>query len=60
MVTKRTHKGCGGEVHNRKCSKCDKVWTRTQSFLGQGIKEVEEKFDPKEYRRRIREGRDIG
>ncbi|KKN24482.1 hypothetical protein LCGC14_0894220, partial [marine sediment metagenome] len=29
METKKIHKGCGGEVSGRKCSKCDKVWTRT-------------------------------
>lgn len=58
-MSKKIHKGCGGVIEDGKCQKCGKVWGKFEKLIGKGIEEKEEKFDPKEYRRRIREGRDI-
>ncbi len=60
MAIKRVHKGCGGTVSNRKCSKCSKVWGRVSYYTASDIidKKVSN-FDPDEYRKRIRERRDI-
>ena len=56
----RTHKGCGGEVRGRKCLKCGKVWGLASYFVASDIVEKSKgKFDPQEYRKRIRERRDI-
>jgi uncharacterized OB-fold protein len=59
MGIKRTHKGCGGVILNSRCSKCGKVWGPLKWYFAKDIDDQEEKFDPKEYRKRIREGRDL-
>ena len=60
MSIRRTHKNCGGTVSNRKCLKCGKTWSRVGYYTASDIEEKQTKrFDPDEYRRRIREGRDI-
>jgi hypothetical protein len=56
---KRIHKGCGGEVKNRRCSKCGKAWSRLTYSLAGDIGKKWVRFDPEEYRKRIREGRDL-
>lgn len=58
-MLKKIHKGCGGEVKDRKCLKCGKVWSKFKYFLASDIEEKQEKFDEKEYKKRIKEGRDI-
>jgi len=58
-MLKRYHKGCGGEVKNRKCLKCSKTWSRVKYYLASDIEEKQVRFDEEEYRKRIREGRDI-
>jgi len=54
------HKGCGGEVINKKCSKCGKTWKIIGWVIG---KEIEYKEKPRvdyaAYKRRIRSGKDI-
>jgi len=55
----RIHKGCGGEVRNRRCLKCGKKWGLAGYLIASDIAEKEVKFDEKEYKKRIREGRDI-
>jgi len=55
----KVHKGCGGEVKNRKCLKCGKKWGLASYLVTGEIVEKGVKFDEKEYKKRIREGRDI-
>lgn len=56
---KTWHVGCGGEVIKGICIRCGEK-KRKRSLLGSGPLIIEEpKFDPKEYRKRIRESRDI-
>ena len=56
-----THKGCGGQVANKICNKCGKKWNSFSYYLSNKDFESVNKpdFDPNEYRRRIRSGRDI-
>lgn len=58
MKVKR-HKGCGGEVKDRKCQKCGKTWSRIRYSLTSEIEEKQVRFDEKAYRKRIRDGKDI-
>jgi len=60
------HEGCGGQIVNRKCSKCGKEWNRLKYFLAKDIgaeapKTHEEIRNAKEreYKQRIRRGEDI-
>ncbi len=60
MPIKVYHKGCGGLIKNRQCSKCGKTWSRWKLLFAKDIIEVEEpRFDPKIYRDRIRKGKDL-
>jgi len=61
MDLRRFHKGCGGEIIRRKCKKCEKVWGRVGYYLASDIEDRpnDKRFDPKDYRKRIREGRDL-
>lgn len=56
---KTIHKGCGGEIVNRRCLKCGKKWNLITYGFSNKIIDEEEKFDPKGYRERIRKGKDI-
>lgn len=56
---KRWHKGCGGVIKDKKCLKCGKVWGRVKWYLASDIEEKSDRFDPDDYRKRIREGRDL-
>jgi hypothetical protein len=56
---RKVHRSCGGEVKHRKCSKCGHTWNRLTYIFANDIKEVEVKFDPAEYKKRIRSGRDL-
>lgn len=58
-MLKRIHRGCGGEVKNRKCLKCGKIWSRVKYYLASDIEEKQVSFDEGAYRKRIRNGRDI-
>ena len=58
-MLKHYHKNCGGEVKDRKCSRCGKVWSRVKYYLASDIEERQVRFDEEEYRKRIREGRDL-
>ena len=60
-MSKEIHLGCGGEVRNRICLKCNKVWGSIGYVFTKDIQIVEEstKFDKEDYKKRIREGRDI-
>lgn len=58
-MLKKIHKGCGGEVKDRKCLKCGKVWSKFEYFLTSEVEEKREKFDEEAYKKRIREGRDL-
>lgn len=54
------HKSCGGTIINRKCSKCEKVWSKIKYVFAQDIETFDDsKFDPKKYRERIRSGKDL-
>jgi hypothetical protein len=59
MKIKRTHRGCGGVVKNRRCTKCGKTWNPIKYGFAGDIEEKAEDFDADEYRQRIRERRDI-
>jgi hypothetical protein len=56
----KIHKNCGGEIINKTCKRCSKTWKPIGYLI---TREIESKsdteFDPKAYRRRIREGKDI-
>ena len=60
MATKTYHKGCGGEVVDRVCKKCGKKFGGLRYIFSSKL-EVRQmpRFDPTEYRKRIRKGRDI-
>ena len=60
-MSKEIHTNCGGEVKNKVCLKCGKVWGSIRYLVTKDIQIVEEKvgFDKEDYKRRIREGRDI-
>jgi len=53
------HKGCGGIIKKRKCDKCGKTWGRLGSLVSGDIENFKQGFDPEEYRKRIREHRDL-
>jgi len=55
----KVHKGCGGEIKNRKCAKCGKTWSRLGYLLTGEVAKKGAGFDEREYKKRIREGRDI-
>lgn len=59
MNTRVKHKGCGGEIRNRKCSRCGKKFGRVGYLVSGAVVKEPVRFDAKEYRRRIREGRDL-
>ena len=59
MMISRTHRNCGGKIVNRKCQKCGKKFGLIKYFVTKDIIDKVDKFDPGEYRKRIREGRDI-
>ena len=59
MKIVRVHKNCGGEIVNRKCTKCGKTWSRARYYLTGEILDRAVGFDEGEYKRRIRERRDI-
>ena len=57
---KSIHKGCGGEIKNRVCLKCNRKWGKLNYLFTGDVTEVDEsKFDPSSYRERIRKGKDI-
>ncbi len=56
---KTIHKIDGGEIIDRKCLKCGKKWNLISYSFSGSVVEEEVKFDPKEYRQRIRRGEDI-
>jgi len=59
-MSKEIHIGCGGTIENRTCSKCGKQWGKMQWVFTKDILIVDNRgFDKAEYKRRIREGRDI-
>lgn len=54
------HSKCGGKIVNRICQKCGQKWGKIGYLVSQSIEpDGPKKFDPKEYRKRIRDGRDI-
>jgi len=53
------HKNCGGTIEKRKCAKCGKTWGKLGSLISGDIENFKQKFDPEEYRKRIREHRDL-
>lgn len=55
------HKGCGGKITNKTCDRCGKKWNKFKYYLSSKDFDMVTKsdFDPNEYRRRIRSGRDI-
>lgn len=60
----RIHVGCGGIVMGRTCLKCGEEKPRrnlTRAVFGEGplVSSEKKKFDEKDYRKRIKEGRDI-
>ncbi len=59
MGIKRTHKNCGGRIEGRTCLKCGKKFGLVRYFVTNEIVDKQDKFDPKEYRRRIRHRDDI-
>jgi len=59
MVKEKIHKGCGGFIKDKKCSKCGKTWSKVGGFFEVGIEERNVKFNEAEYKKRIRQGRDI-
>lgn len=60
MPIKTIHKGCGGTVRNRQCSKCGKRWSAWSRLFAKDITEIEvPEFDPTKYRDRIRRGKDL-
>ena len=57
---KRIHKLDGGEIINRKCQKCGKVFKIISYYLTKDIEDKQElRFDPEKYRKRIRDRRDL-
>ena len=60
-MSKEIHIGCGGEVKNKVCLKCGKSWKTLNYLFTKDIQIVEDKkaFDKEDYKKRIREGRDI-
>jgi len=57
---KRYHKNCSGEIINRKCQKCGKVFKIISYYLTKEIEDKQElRFDPEQYRKRIRDRRDL-
>lgn len=55
----KIHDKCGGEVRKRKCLKCGKTWSRARYWMTSEVSEKEVKFDEAEYKKRIRERRDL-
>jgi hypothetical protein len=53
------HKGCGGRVEHRVCSKCGKKWSKLRYLVASDLETVAQKFDEQAYRDRIRNLRDI-
>ena len=58
-MKKLIHKGCGGTIKKRKCTKCGKTWGRIGYVLTGNIESKKVRFDEEAYRRRIKEGKDI-
>jgi len=57
---RRLHKDCGGLIVKRKCDKCGKTWSRVSYFSSNEIEDKKEpRFNPEEYRKRIRDRRDL-
>lgn len=40
IVIKQIHKKCGGDISNRRCSKCGKHWNVLHFFLSREIKSL--------------------
>jgi len=55
----RIHKVCGGHIIDRKCLRCGRKFGLIKFFTTSEILDRKSKFDPKDYRKRIREGRDL-
>jgi len=55
------HKICGGEVKKRVCTKCGKSFSMLDWIVLKGLEEIDPdtRFNPEEYKKRIRSGRDI-
>jgi len=62
-MSKLIHKNCGGEVKNKICLKCQKSWGALGYLFTTEVQKVESeenfRFDKEEYKKRIREGKDI-
>ena len=59
-MSKEIHIGCGGEVKNKTCLKCGKAWKAIGYLFTKDILITEDqRFDKQDYKKRIREGRDI-
>lgn len=63
----RVHKGCGGRIVKGKCRKCGEPFSKLGLWFGRDVRRTviddtpkkEEQFSAREYRRRIRDGKDI-
>ena len=62
----KIHKDCGGKIVKGRCRKCGQTFGRLGSRFSREIKTVnvepepaEKSFSAREYRKRIRDGRDI-
>lgn len=59
-IVTEIHKGCGGEIVKRVCNKCGAKWNPVKYIFTNKIEIPEPKgFDPQEYRKRIRQGKDL-
>jgi len=59
MKKLRYHKNCGGVIRNNRCTRCGKTWSKIKGFFAGDVEEREVRFNEREYKRRIREGRDL-
>jgi hypothetical protein len=56
---KKIHRKCGGTIKSGKCTKCGKTWGIVGRMFSGEIEDKREGFDEREYRKRIKDGRDI-
>jgi hypothetical protein len=59
MAKLRIHKGCGGVIKNHVCTKCKLKFGRVRRFFLTEYSEVDEPFNEREHRRRVRRADDI-
>jgi hypothetical protein len=59
MGKQKIHRNCGGVIKNHVCTKCKMKFGKLRRFFFTDSDDVEEPFNEREHRRRVREGRDI-